>query len=139
MEKETERPLSHQVKGLFLEFKLYSAENPPKQIDLNTCGNSILKGNTVKEIQGGRCVFEKLQIREVSSHFRNGWVFIAVQPRLMQEGPAGSAQRELVESIRPFVMDNVLVKAKLNLKKACREESSATERPQQASPNKTLN
>lgn len=30
------------MSGLFLEFKLYSAENPPKPIELNTCGKAVL-------------------------------------------------------------------------------------------------
>ena len=104
---------------LFLEMKLYSAENPPKSIELNTCGtkhfkpgNSIFKGNTIKEVKSGYCSFEKMQIKEVSSHFRNGWVFIVVQPKPMSQTPGS-----LIEQIEPFILDNVIIKAKLNTKK----------------------
>lgn len=34
--------LPAEMSGLFLEFKLYSAENPPKPIELNTCGKAVL-------------------------------------------------------------------------------------------------
>lgn len=65
---------------LFLKMSIYSSENPPAPIELNTSGNKILKGQLVKEVINGTCKFDKLQIKEVSSHFRNGWIFIVVTP-----------------------------------------------------------
>lgn len=66
----------------------------------------------------GCCTFDKLQIREVSSHFRNGWVFVVVQAR-SGESSLGKQTgiQELISSIQPYVLDNVVIKAKLNTKK----------------------
>lgn len=36
--KDDNSLLQQSPEGLYLEFKLYSAENPPKQIEFNTCG-----------------------------------------------------------------------------------------------------
>jgi hypothetical protein len=112
--KSTGEEIADDLTGLFLELKLYSSENPPKQIEVNTSGtfillgNSILKGNTVKEFKNGVCTFDRLQIKEVSSHYRNGWLFIVVQPKSLTD------KSQIAASIQPFVVDNVVVKAKLN-------------------------
>ena len=66
----------------------------------------------MKEATSGLCSFEKIQIKEVSSHFRNGWVFIVVQAKAMCE-----TSTSLAEDIQPFILDNVVVKAKLNTRK----------------------
>lgn len=39
--KEDNSLLENTPEGLYLEFKLYSAENPPKQIEFNTCGRGL--------------------------------------------------------------------------------------------------
>jgi hypothetical protein len=87
-------------------------------------GNSIFKGVTVKEVKEGICTFDKLQIKEVSSHFRNGWVFLVVQPRAVTDNTPSStlAIQELILSIQPFVLDNVIIKAKLTTKKKDEQE-----------------
>ena len=64
-----------------------------------------------------------MQIKEVSSHFRNGWLFIVVQAKPVCEESAA-----LAEDIQPFILDNVVVKAKLNTRKkedCCGEEDFA--------------
>lgn len=43
-------------------------------------GAQILKGTVEREIKRGVINFEKLQIKEVSSHFLNGWVYIVIKP-----------------------------------------------------------
>jgi hypothetical protein len=62
----------------------------------------------VKEFKNGICTFDRLQIKEVSSHYRNGWLFIVVQPKSLADNS------QLAAGIQPFVVDNVVVKAKLN-------------------------
>lgn len=169
--------LSRLPQPLYLRISIYSSENPPSKIELNTSGNRILKGSLVTEVVNGKCEFDKLQIKEVSSHFRNGWIFFVVQPISqlskatgkygsdMQDRQEDNGCREivrdmneclnmidmggncpynfeknvncmddeikaannpianmlndtiLVEDIKPFVMDNIIVKAKLKLKK----------------------
>ncbi len=65
-----------------LTIGIYSSENPPKYIDTNTSGNKILKGFLEKDLKNGTVTFEKVQIKEVSSHFRNGWIFFVVYPKV---------------------------------------------------------
>ena len=64
----------------------------------------------------GTVTFEKIQIKEVTSHFRNGWVFFAVYPKtsvnlnsstLVSKDGAVNGQK-----IRPFILEKVVVKAK---------------------------
>ena len=71
-----------------LSLALYSSENPPKFIEKNTAGQKILKGYIEQSLHQGICRFEKIQIKEVTSHFRNGWVFIVIIPCMT---PLGSA------------------------------------------------
>lgn len=44
-------------------------------------GSNILKQNAEIELQMGWSVLEKLQIREVTSHYPNGWLFLVVHVR----------------------------------------------------------
>jgi len=69
---------------------------------------------TVREVKDGLCTFEKVQIKEVSSHFRNGWVFLVVQAKNIGGGENKDA---LVTDIQPFILDNIIIKAKLNSKR----------------------
>lgn len=64
-----------------LNISIYTSENSPKFIDTNTSGNKILKGNTDKDMLQGQITFDKIQIKEVTSHFRNGWVFLVIYPK----------------------------------------------------------
>lgn len=63
----------------------------------------------------GLCVFEKIQIKEVTSHFRKGKVFIVVFPKMPT---FGNIHENVVNSfidyslIKPLVIEGVVVKAK---------------------------
>lgn len=110
---------------IFLRISLYTSENPPAEILLNKSGNKIFKGQTVREIENGVCNFRKLQIKEVSSHFRNGWIFLVVSPvdqydlgmTNIETESLMSKKSDICRSIRPFVLDNLIIKAKLGKKK----------------------
>jgi hypothetical protein len=97
-----------------LSLALYSSENPPKFIEKNTAGNKILKGYIEQSLHQGICRFEKIQIREVTSHFRNGWVFIVIIPCMTPLGSALSSADSYIDytKIEPLVLDKVVVKAK---------------------------
>ena len=85
-------------KSIFCRIMLFSTENPPKMIKLNTFGDNILKGKT--EVQGNsNFFFRNIAIKEVSSHFRNGCFFLVVMP-------SNSAD------IAPFIVENFIVKAR---------------------------
>lgn len=98
-----------------LTIGIYSSENPPKYIDCNTAGNKILKGFIEKDLVNGSASFEKIQIKEVSSHFRNGWIFFVVYPKLSTTtnnlmGNSGSFIH--AQKIKPLILEKVIVKAK---------------------------
>ena len=62
----------------------------------------------------GICKFEKIQIKEVTSHFRNGWVFIVIIPCMTPLGSAISNSASFIDytKIEPLVLDKIVVKAK---------------------------
>ena len=95
---------------------IYSSENPPKYIDTNTSGNKILKGFIEKDLKNGTATFEKIQIKEVTSHFRNGWVFFVVYPKVVagmgMVTVDGNANFVNIQKIKPLVLEKVVVKAK---------------------------
>ena len=85
-------------KGVFCKILIFTKENPPKVIKINTVGDKILKGNT--EVHGNsRFFFRNIAIREVSSHFRDGCFFVVAMPS------------DTID-IAPFIMDNFVVKAR---------------------------
>ena len=79
-------------------------------------GNKILKGFTEKDLVYGSASFEKIQIREVTSHFRNGWIFFVVYPKINSGGNMitmnGNANFISCQKIRPLILEKVIVKAK---------------------------
>eukprot|EP01016_Furgasonia_blochmanni_P041968 TRINITY_DN5524_c0_g3_i1.p1 TRINITY_DN5524_c0_g3~~TRINITY_DN5524_c0_g3_i1.p1 ORF type:complete len:500 (-),score=132.63 TRINITY_DN5524_c0_g3_i1:172-1671(-) len=109
-----------------LNLALYNTENPPKFIETNTSGNKILKGSLEKELVNGLATFERIQIRDVTSHFRNGWLFIVVLPAQNKSASSFVANQNhnIVESelIKPLVIEKVVVKAKKYKEKGKKEE-----------------
>jgi len=99
-----------------LTIAIYSSESMPKFIDANTSGNKILKGFIEKDLINGSVTFEKIQIKEVTSHFRNGWIFFVVYPKFASNNSSvmNSAKGNFINSqqIKPFVLEKVVVKAK---------------------------
>ena len=47
----------------------------------------------------------KIAVNEVTSHFRNNWIFMAVSPKNVQTCPISA-------NVQPFILDKVQVKAK---------------------------
>ena len=85
-------------KSIFCKIVLFTTENPPKVIKMNTVGDKILKGNT--EVQGNsNFFFRNIAVKEVSSHFRNGCFFFVVLP----SNPT---------VVAPYIVENFLVKAR---------------------------
>lgn len=70
----------------------------------------------------GIAEFEKLQIKEVTSHFRNGWIFFMVyakMPSIFAKSSKNAAEKQIQGSveidfldIKPLILENVMVKAK---------------------------
>ncbi|CAG9315568.1 unnamed protein product [Blepharisma stoltei] len=83
-----------------VQFKimLFTSENPPKVLTINTSGDKIMRG-TVEVESSSQIVFSKIVIKEVTSHFRNGCFFLVVNPVGMP-------------SIKPLIIDNLVIKAR---------------------------
>ncbi|CAG9314086.1 unnamed protein product [Blepharisma stoltei] len=83
-----------------LKFKImiFTSENPPKLLLINTSGDKIMRGTTEVE-SNSQIVFSKVVIKEVTSHFRNGWFYLVIKP---------------VEnsSIKPLIIENLVIKAR---------------------------
>jgi len=75
-----------------------------------------LKGNIEKDLVNGYCSFEKIQIKEVTSHFRKGYVFLVIYPKMPTFGniSSGTIQQNFVDftTIKPLIIEKVVVKAK---------------------------
>jgi len=109
-----------------LTIGIYSSENPPKYIDANTAGNKILKGFIEKDLVNGSATFDKIQIKEVTSHFRNGWIFFVVYPKVNKNANVLLSGSNVVvnsQQIKPLIIEKVIVKAK-KTKERDQEEGS---------------
>jgi len=98
-----------------LTLSVYTCENPPKYVDSNTAGNKIFKGFTEKDLTRGGAGFEKIQIKEVTSHFRNGWIFLVVHPKVNGNSNVFQGKDGLIvdaQKIKPLILEKVIVKAK---------------------------
>ena len=95
---------------------------------MNWLGNKILKGFIEKDLVNGVATFEKIQIKEVTSHFRNGWVFFVVYPKLATVGSNSILLNghNIVNGskIKPLILEKVIVKAKKSKDRDNLNESS---------------
>eukprot|EP01017_Pseudomicrothorax_dubius_P018447 TRINITY_DN2040_c0_g1_i1.p1 TRINITY_DN2040_c0_g1~~TRINITY_DN2040_c0_g1_i1.p1 ORF type:complete len:352 (-),score=57.60 TRINITY_DN2040_c0_g1_i1:148-1203(-) len=98
---------------------IYSSEVPPRLIENNTLGQKLLKGVVDKVMVNGHAIFDKVQIREVTSHYRNGWVFLVITPQECSSSSAKDGQKveegeNLVRAcdIKPLILERLKVKAK---------------------------
>lgn len=65
----------------------------------------------------GAVTFEKIQVKEVTSHFRNGWIFFVVYPKVTKNANnnvlnSGNGVNVDMQSIKPLIVEKVIVKAK---------------------------
>jgi hypothetical protein len=101
-----------------LTIALYTAENPPRFIDMNTAGNKILKQGGDLELVDGKCEAQRLQIREVSSHYQHGWIFLMVYPKNSLFPTNGDTSMLKIDEkkIMPLILEKVVVKAKKRIR-----------------------
>jgi len=101
-------------------------------------GNKILKGFIEKDLTNGTATFEKIQIKEVTSHFRNGWIFFVVYPKITNTSGSSNllmgASGNVINSqkIKPLILEKVVVKAKKAKEKEMAGESNEPEDAQSA-------
>ena len=75
----------------------------------------------------GECKIKKLQIREVTSHYRSGVVFLVVQPNEDNYNPI-IKQENFIDhkKIKPLIIENVVVKAKKTSKRRKKKKNNDT-------------
>ena len=90
---------------------LYTAEACPRIISHSMNGQKLLKGQTTarleydREAEAHRASF-KVQMNEVTSHFRNGWVFMVVLP------DQSKFLRSTGLTVVPLIIEHFVSKAK---------------------------
>lgn len=72
----------------------------------------MLKGYTEQDLVGGSCTFDKIQIKEVTSHYRKGMLFLVAFSKMPTFGCIHDEHYVDYNLIRPLVVDKVVVKAK---------------------------
>lgn len=77
---------------------LFTTESPPKLLKLNTSGDKIMRGN-IEVLSNSIVHFPKIVIKEVTSHFRNGCLFLVIAP-----------VDDL--NIQPLIVSNFVIKAR---------------------------
>ena len=108
---------------IMLSVSLYTNSNPPHKLEMNTGGKAsiklgfnILKQGADYELLDGFCSLEKLQIREVTSHYPNGWLFMIVeaQPQSGVTSKVSGAPAHYIDPslIQPYILARLVVKAK---------------------------
>ncbi|OMJ80296.1 hypothetical protein SteCoe_19503 [Stentor coeruleus] len=98
-----------------LNFKicLYTSENPPQLLSINTNGEKIARGTL--NFEGNSIVnFKKVIVTEVTSHFRNGSMIFVV---LSQNA----------NFIKPFVVEDFVVKARKPSEKELKKKRKVVE------------
>ncbi|CAD8048080.1 unnamed protein product [Paramecium primaurelia] len=86
---------------------IYSQEQYPKEIKVNNKGEQILKGHLCVPLIKGTAFFTRVQIREVSSHYQNGSIILAILPQFKSnDEPINS------RDVQPLIVENIKVKAK---------------------------
>ena len=83
----------------------------------------------MKDLVKGSARFEKVQIKEVTSHFRNGWIFFVVYPKVTKEVGIPSGYPKLIPGfkIKPLVLEKIVVKAKKTKEKDNLEDTGTVQ------------
>ena len=98
-----------------------------------------MKGFIGKDLINGSATFEKIQIKEVTSHFRNGWIFFVVYPKITNTSGSSNLLAGIPGSvtinsqkIKPLILEKVVVKAKKAKEKEMAGEDNQPEDGQSA-------
>jgi hypothetical protein len=82
----------------FFKIFLFTTESPPKMLKINTSGDKIMRG-TIETESSNLVHFHKIVIKEVTSHFRNGWFYLVVVPKQDSR-------------VKPLIINNFVIKAR---------------------------
>lgn len=101
-----------ETEKLNVSLYVYSAESVPRLLTRNVNGHKIARGATRAVLRFDRaqqlhCGTFKIQLNEVTSHFKNGWVFLVVIPDELNDFLRRSGR-----VVGPLVIDHLVSKAK---------------------------
>lgn len=77
---------------------LFTYECPPKMLKVNTSGDKIMRGSITAE-GNSTILFRKIVVKEVTSHFRNGCLFLIIAC-------------DNASHIQPLIIEDVVIKAR---------------------------
>jgi hypothetical protein len=79
----------------------------------NSSGNKALKGFSKQTLNQGKVTFSKISIQEVSSHSKNGWIYVVVAacPENLEHSENLEQFADSI-SIEPLIIEEVVIKAK---------------------------
>jgi len=104
-----------------IEVLAYTSDSPPQRIIKNMIGGPFFRGERQGILQYDLLskTWEasfKLQMNEVTSHFRNGWIFLVVQ----------ACKSEHSSMIKPLIIEKIVIKAKESTCKRWKSRCSKT-------------
>lgn len=95
---------------------VYSADQEPTVIQNSKSDQPMIKGNSESELFHGGADFRKIHIREVSSYFTNGWIYLVIHPKApsFNYNAKESTLEQTVDYrlIKPLVISEVVIRAK---------------------------
>ncbi|CAK63971.1 unnamed protein product (macronuclear) [Paramecium tetraurelia] len=98
---------------IIVELEIWTYDELPKKVSHNNQGESIYKGCQQAFIKEGQGRLNKIQIKEVSSHFPRGQFVLIIVP-VNDHGVIGNQKLGEIkkEWIKPLVLNEFVVKAK---------------------------
>ncbi|CAD8122631.1 unnamed protein product [Paramecium sonneborni] len=98
---------------IIVELEIWTYDEQPKKLSHNNQGESIYKGCQQAFIREGQGRLNKIQIKEVSSHFPRGQFVLVIVP-VNDHGVIGNQKLGEIkkEQIKPLVLNEFVVKAK---------------------------
>lgn len=112
---------------LYAKLYIYSSDSNPKYITNLSEGKKVLSGHLEQQIVNGKCHFNRVVIREDTSKFANGWLFLVVKVKvsnntMLETEKYGELEKGQESNyinpkeIKPLVLDHIVVhsKGKLN-------------------------
>jgi hypothetical protein len=94
---------------LAVDMQLLSSDAVPEPIE-SYSGQQILRYSLDAKLQKGRCRIGKVQINEVSSRFRNGWVQLQIS--LSRQNVHYTQDDIKAEDVKGMMIRHIVVKSK---------------------------
>ena len=97
----------------------YTSDAEPQILMDTKCGKSMFRGTYETQLIQGVAHYSKIQFREVTSYYKNGWIYFVICPKPM---PFAYKSNDTTyenyvnwQLIKPLVLSEIVVKAKKKL------------------------